>query len=175
MIAGLEENKTKQLEIVEECEDRGRGVIAGECIKAGEFVAEYKYSDSYSFKERRQREEEYATNREGCYILDVQLPDGRGWWCLDATRNMHCWGRYINHSATPNLKMWRPMMIRKKWRVGFIALRDIPKGEELTYHYGKQKNPPAWMSRKQLKVFFSPKRLGKGWARNSMSNCLLCS
>ena len=150
--AGLEANKSKQLEIVEGDGTKGRSVIADEDIKAGEFVAEYKYSQSYKIKEKKQRDEEYATNTEGCYVLEVQLPDDKGWLCLDATRNINCWGRYINHSATPNLKMWRPMMIRGKWRVGFLALRDIQKGEELTYDYGKQKNPPHWMSRKPLKV-----------------------
>ena len=27
-------------------------------------------------------------------------------------------------------------VIRGKWKVGFLALRDIPEGEELAYDYG---------------------------------------
>ena len=152
VITGLESNKTKKLELTDDDGTRGRGVIAEEDIKAGEFVVEYKYNECYKAREKKSREKEYVTNTEGCYILEVQLPDGKGWLCLDATRNMSCWGRYINHSATPNLKMWKPLLMRGKWRVGFLAMRDIQKGEELTYNYGKQKNPPDWMNKNLLKV-----------------------
>ena len=30
----------------------------------------------------------------------------------------------------------KPMLVRDKWRVGFISLRDIDEGEELCYDYG---------------------------------------
>ncbi len=131
---------------------KGRGVIADEDFKKGAYVLEYKYNDSFTLKERKDREAEYATNEEGCYILDVQLPEGKGWLCLDATRNLNCWGRYLNHSITPNLKMFTALMIRGKWRVGFYALRDIKKGAELVYDYGEQKKPPAWLQRRPPKI-----------------------
>ncbi len=137
-------------------EDKGRGVAAGENIEKQEYIVEYKYNESYPLKERKEREEEYIVNGEGCFILEVQLPNDRGWMCLDATRNPECWARHINHSATPNLKMFRPAMVRGKWRVGFTALRDIKKGEELTYDYGRQKNQPDWMSRKKRNVKSPP-------------------
>ncbi len=134
-------------------EEKGRCVYAGEDIDSGDYVAEYKYSLSYKRKEKKKKEDIYEKNGEGCYILETQLPKSQGWICLDATRNLNCWGRYINHSANPNLKICKPMMVRGKWRVGFTARQDIKKGEEVTYDYGKQKNPPYWMVRKKsLKV-----------------------
>lgn len=129
-------------------EDRGRGVVAEEKIAASEFVVEYKYSESYPPKEKAKRDHEYIANNEGCYILEAQLPENKGWLCMDATRNLNCWGRYINHSVHPNLKKNRPLMVRGKWRVGFTAIHDIQIGEELTYDYGKQPNPPLWLARK---------------------------
>lgn len=131
-------------------EDKGRGVAADEDITKGEFVVEYKYSESYSIKEKDKWEKEYIQNEEGCYVLEVQLPDSLGWYCLDATRNPNSWGRYINHAAKPNLKMHRPVKVRDRWRVGFLALCDIKKGEELTYDYGRQKNAPDWLQIRQL-------------------------
>ena len=132
--------------------EKGRGIITNEDIKKGDFVVEYKYNESYAKKLRPEKEQEYIINNEGCYILDVQLPSDKGWICLDATRNVHSWGRYMNHSATPNLKMQPAVMIRGKWRVGFTALFDIKKGEELLYDYGRQKDPPDWMKRKVVQL-----------------------
>jgi hypothetical protein len=56
---------------------------------------------------------EYKANDEGCFILEVQLPGGQ-WWCLDATRNLSSWGRYINHShlKCANIKMYKPLLVR---------------------------------------------------------------
>lgn len=152
MTIGLEDNVVpKKLDLVV-TEDKGRGVIALEAIKKDDYVLEYKYSECYSKRERAAKEEEYSLNSEGCYILDAQLPQGKGWICLDATRNVNCWSRYINHSIKPNLKLFRPLMIRGKWRVGFVATRDIKEGEALSYDYGQQKKAPTWLKRRPHKV-----------------------
>ena len=64
--------------------------------------------------------------------------------CLDATRRFKDIGRLINHSATEyNLKPGRPTYLRGKWRVGMIAVRDIPVDQELTYDYGVRTE--GWM------------------------------
>ena len=147
--AGLQNNKSKDLELIE-TNERGEGVITNEDIEKGEFVVEYKYNEAYSQKQWKARQDEYAMNNEGCYVLEAQLPMDKGWICLDATRNTNSWGRYINHSATPNLKPHNPVMVRGKWRVGFVALRDIQKGEELFYDYGHQRNAPDWMKKRKV-------------------------
>jgi len=42
----------------------------------------------------------------------------------------------MNHSANPNLRPFHPLHICGKWRVGFLAARDIKVGEELTTYQG---------------------------------------
>lgn len=149
--SGLLQDKPKALDLIE-TEDKGRSVIAIEKIEAGEYVLEYKYLESYSKKERASKEAEYSVNGEGCYILEAQLPKNQGWICLDATRNLNCWARYINHSSNPNLKLYRPLMIKGKWRVGFIAVKNIERGDNLYYDYGQQKGAPLWLQRRPRKV-----------------------
>lgn len=104
---------------------------------------------------RESKEKEYETNGEtesGSYILDVQLPGGK-WLCLDATRSITSWGRYINHGFSPgaNIRLMPPVKISDKWRVGFISTRQIMEGEELLYEYGQQSNAPDWL--KKTKVY----------------------
>lgn len=152
MTTGLETNHPRKLKFID-TEDKGRGVAADEDIAKGEFVVEYKYSASYPPNEKPDRDKEYEINDEGSYVLEVQLPPPNGWMCLDATRNVNSWGRYINHSPSPNLKKFAPVYVKGKWRVAFTALDDIKKGEELLYDYGHQRNPPQWMKgRKKRKV-----------------------
>ena len=88
----------------------------------------------------------YDLNGEGCYILEVQTP--KGWACLDATRRMGSVGRLMNHSAKPNLKPFQPLHIRSKWRVGFLAVRGIKVGEELTWDYGSPPGGHQWLCRR---------------------------
>ena len=59
-----------------------------------------------------------------------------GHLCFDATRRFDQLGRYINHAQRPNAKVTRPFKIRGKWRVGFLAVRDIEKGDEVVWDYG---------------------------------------
>ena len=157
--AGLSRNQPKKLCFIDALE-KGRGIAAEENVKAGDFVCEYKYNISYPLKEKKRHDEEYAINEEGCFIMEVQLPADQGWLCLDATRNYESWGRYINHSAKPNLKKHAPLFVDGKWRVAFLALRDILKGEELSYDYGKQPNPPSWMRRK-VNILICNKLIGQ--------------
>ena len=124
------------------------GVIADEDIKAGSFVTEYKYDKTFPLKEKDKYVQEYATNEEGSYVLEAQLPGGQ-WICLDATRNLDCWARYINHApeSIANVRMYRPLQVDGQWRVAFLATRNISKGEEIFYDYGRQPNPPDFMRR----------------------------
>ena len=116
--SGLRSNKTVSLAI---CWDKvkGRGVTAVEDITKGTYVCEYKYMSCYPLKEKKVVEQEYATNGEGCYILEVVAGGKR--LCLDATDCLESWGRHINHlpRRQANIKMFRPLMVRGKWRVAF--------------------------------------------------------
>jgi len=89
--------------------------------------------------------EEYEWNGEGSYILEGQTP--KGWVCLDATRRMGSVGHLLNHSPNPNLKPVQPLHIRGKWRVGFLAVRDIKVAEELTWDYSSPPEGHKWLCR----------------------------
>ncbi len=96
-------------------------MVADEKIQKGSFVVEYKYEKTFPLSERAKHQEEYEINGEGYYILQAQLP-GNKWICLDATRNIECWGRFINHAPGKhaNLKMFRPLQVEGeillKWK-----------------------------------------------------------
>jgi hypothetical protein len=147
--SGLRLNKTKKLALSWDAV-KGRGVTAQEDIVAGEFVCEYKYSRSYPQRERKVVEATYATNREGCYVLEV-VAGGRK-MCLDATDNLNSWGRYVNHlpRKKANLRVHPPLLVRDKWRVAMMASRDIKKGEELGYDYGQERDLVDWMRRTKV-------------------------
>ena len=81
---GLQTNISKPLEIVE-VEGKGRGTISCRMMFKGECYAQY-FLDEYI--------DEYDADQEGSCILEAQLPSGK-WLCLDATRRMNCFGRYM--------------------------------------------------------------------------------
>lgn len=70
-----------------------------------------------------------ADRRGGRYIFDIE-----GDYALDAKERKHL-ARYINHSCKPNCYA---EIETDENRVFIIAKRKIEKGEEITYHYGKE-------------------------------------
>jgi len=132
---------------IEETEDKGRGVFANAPIKKGKYVCEYKTTQVYKREQRARHEEEYATNMEACMILEAQTKDG--WICLDATRRFGTVGRLMNHAAkkSATVKPFKPLKVNGKWRVAFIAARDIEEGEELTWDYGCPPEGQEWLMR----------------------------
>ena len=75
----------------------------------------------------RELETEYERNGEGSYVLETAHPvKDIGRLCFDATRRYRDVRRLINHSPRPNLKLGRPHYLREKWRIGLLALYDIP-------------------------------------------------
>lgn len=96
-------------------------------------------------------EQSYAKNGEGCYVLEV-VAGGRK-LCLDATMN-HSWGKYINHAPDryQNVKLHRPLLISGKWRVAFLAVRDISAGEELFLDYRQEQADPEWMHQRKVAI-----------------------
>jgi hypothetical protein len=141
------------------------GVLADEDIEKGSFVVEYKAYKTYPTSERKKHDEEYATNGEGCFILEVQTPKGQ-WLCVDATRNVDSWARFINHGSglRANLKM-HVVQVNNEWRVALLAKVSIQKGCELFYDYGKQKDPPYWMKAKPILADTAAAE-GEDWAED---------
>ena len=129
----------------------GRGVVAGEAIQKGDFICEYMTSQVFPAKKREEVEARHEANGLGCYIVETQhsVP-GFGHLCFDATERFHHPGRYINHVAKgPNARLTRPFEVRGKVRIGFLALTDIPEGEELCYDYG-DRSGGEWMRKGRL-------------------------
>ena len=143
----LRDTTPYELEVVEVA-GKGRGVRVKEKVSAGAYVCEYE-GEIYPRKERPAREAEYAVNGEGCYILDAQTQDG--WICVDATRCYSSIGRLLNHAskALATLTPYKPLLVGGKWRVGFVASRDIEAGEELTWDYGCPPGGVEWLMRRR--------------------------
>ena len=128
-------NNAPEMEI-RQIPGKGRGVFANERVSAGTYVAEYKTTKVYEQAKRAEYEEMYAMNGEPCMVLEVQTP--QGWKCLDATRKIGTVGRLFNHTphGRATLKPHKPLLVKGKWRVGFLATRNILPGTELTWDYG---------------------------------------
>ena len=114
----------------------GRGVFAKELIHKGSWLCEYKTTRVFDRSEKERVEEEYRVNNEGSYIVEsaYSVP-GAGYLCFDATRKYHQVGRYFNHARNPNASITPPFNVRGKWRVGFLAVRDIEPGDEVVWNY----------------------------------------
>ena len=87
-------------------------------------------------------------NEEGSYLLETQVGKKL---VFDAMRAYDQFGRYLNHASSGgNARYWRPLFVRGKWRVGFVAVRDIQKGDEITYDYGVR--GLTWMAPSPVKL-----------------------
>ena len=131
--------------------NKGRGLVVEEPVAKGEYVVEYA-GDVYHQKQRKARELEYTENEEGCFILEVQTKEG--WICIDPTRRPLCPGRLMNHSPSSHATLvpFRPLKINGKWRVGFVAARDLAPGDELTWDYGCSPGGIDWLKRRTAKT-----------------------
>lgn len=91
----------------------GRGIFATEMIPRGKIIFIMKGRIIYS---------EVHTKRDAM-LCPHRVGIGKNLWMEP---DMKC-VRYINHSCRPNAGI--------KGRVTFVALRDIKKGEEITFDY----------------------------------------
>ena len=102
-------------------------------IKENEFVCEYS-GERISMEEGRKRQA--ALKEQGdsrCYIFEVE--HGSKKLCIDATHDDGRTGRLISHSRLhPNLRH-TTNVIDGQVHLVFFAMRDIQRGEELTYDY----------------------------------------
>ncbi|CAL5065014.1 unnamed protein product [Urochloa decumbens] len=117
--------KNTKLITTEKC---GFGLVAEDEIKKGEFVVEYvgEVIDDRSCEKRLWQMKRLSdTNFYLCEVSSNMV--------IDAT-NKGNMSRFINHSCEPNTEMQK-WTVDGETRVGIFALRDIKKGEELTYDY----------------------------------------
>jgi len=113
------------------------GLFATAPIAEGERIIEYT-GELIPIAMGDVREKEYAAQRLDNYLFRV---DKR--WTIDATRAGNG-ARYINHSCAPNCesRVQRSGVAGKAGRIFIDALRDIRPGEELTYDYKFEEEPP---------------------------------
>ncbi|KAH9524618.1 hypothetical protein Btru_027359 [Bulinus truncatus] len=134
------------------CEEgKGRGVyLAIPLLKKNSFVLEYE-GDLVSESEACSREQIYAQNNEGCYIMSFIYKGAR--MAIDATRHFDSYTRLLNHSRHPNIKFHTPIILdlsgNGKPRIGAYALRDIRKGEEIVFDYGVRDGDIPWLRNKK--------------------------
>ncbi|PAV89811.1 hypothetical protein WR25_20054 isoform A [Diploscapter pachys] len=115
--------------------EKGFGLFAMESIKKGAFIIEY-VGEVLPRNEYEARKEIYAKdpNHKHHYLCDT------GAYTIDATKKGNV-SRFINHSCAPNAccEKWTvPNTKGNVARIGFFALRDINKGEEITFDYNFQ-------------------------------------
>lgn len=87
----------------------GKGLFARKKIRADTFIGIY---------------EGPATQRDGMHVLWVWNEDSERWEGINGKNEM----RFVNHSCEPNADWWGNEL---------YALRDIPRDEEITFHYGE--------------------------------------
>lgn len=117
--------KKMKLVKTEKC---GSGILAAEDISQGDFVIEYvgEVIDDKACEERLWRMKH--SGETNFYLCEVNRD-----MIIDATYKGNK-SRFINHSCKPNTEM-------QKWttdgetRIAIFAIRDIKKGEELSYDY----------------------------------------
>ena len=146
IIQGLVTGRDTPLE-VREGGCAARGVFATASVTKGQWLCEYK-GLVYPYSEREKHLEEYDKNKEGCYIVSSKYPVGDSRrLCWDATRHLNQYGRYMNHAQQPNAHITSPSYVRGKWRVGFVAAKDIEEGDEEVWDYGVRKEAQWGRSR----------------------------
>jgi SET domain-containing protein len=119
-------------------ENQGHGLLCQKNIKQGEYLLPY-YGELISTMETNQRLQCYQREGLNTYILTIKEHISNDMVIVtnvDAT-NYGGLARFVNHSCSPNCKIF---MIRDKNVVGLpclMSLRHIPKGEQLTFNYAE--------------------------------------
>ncbi|XP_077235910.1 histone-lysine N-methyltransferase ASHH3-like isoform X3 [Tasmannia lanceolata] len=117
--------KKMKLVKTEKC---GLGLVADEDIKQGEFVIEYvgEVIDDITCEERLWKMKHRGETN--FYLCEINRD-----MVIDATYKGNK-SRFINHSCQPNTQMqkWR---IDGETRIGIFAIRNIRRGEDVTYDY----------------------------------------
>jgi hypothetical protein len=99
----------------------GLGLFAMKEFRKGEFIVAYTG--------RRVTDAESARREaRGCrYMFEINSR-----WAIDGSSRRNI-ARYVNHSCRPNAEA----VIRRRYRIVYVARRRIKAGEEITVDYGK--------------------------------------
>ncbi len=111
-----------------------RGVFARKDIKKGEFIIEYigeKITKEQSQELYEKMLEIHKNDPSKASVYTFELDDnfdlnGGVWWNL---------ARLFNHSCSPNCES-ETIEKNNKNKIVINSIKDIKKGEELTYNYG---------------------------------------
>ena len=107
---------------------KGVGIRVLQCIKAGDYLAEYVGLLTH-FDTRNPLYE------DNIYNFGFHRPDFVTPFATISSKEHGNWTRYINHSCDENTR-WDTVRIGRKYRVMVKAKRDIEVFEELTIDYG---------------------------------------
>ncbi|XP_052063462.1 uncharacterized protein LOC127703085 isoform X2 [Mytilus californianus] len=105
----------------------GRGLYCKRKIDAGEMIIEYS-GEVIRGSLTDKREKYYEGKGIGCYMFRIDDAD-----VVDATLHGSA-ARFINHSCEPNCYS-KVIQVEGKKHIVIFAMRQINKGEELTYDY----------------------------------------
>ncbi|KAJ7559687.1 hypothetical protein O6H91_04G096700 [Diphasiastrum complanatum] len=126
-------------------ENRGWGVRTLEDIPRGRFVVEY-VGEILTQTEADQRAEKHDLSSYN-YLFNVDHPPEvpeKNSLVIDGFKCSNV-ARFINHSCDGNLKIYRvytEILDFKLFRIGMYAVKDIQKGEELSYDYSYAHQEP---------------------------------
>ncbi|XP_051139160.1 histone-lysine N-methyltransferase ASHH2 isoform X2 [Andrographis paniculata] len=110
------------------CGKKGYGLQALEDISNGQFLIEY-VGEVLDVRAYEARQAEYALNgHKHFYFMTLN-----GSEVIDACAKGNL-GRFINHSCDPNCRTEK-WMVDGEVCIGLFSLRDIKKGEEITFDY----------------------------------------
>ncbi|KAF7140873.1 hypothetical protein RHSIM_Rhsim06G0088400 [Rhododendron simsii] len=110
------------------CGKKGYGLETKEDIREGRFLIEY-VGEVLDMQAYEARQREYASmGHKHFYFMTLN-----GSEVIDACAKGNL-GRFINHSCDPNCRTEK-WMVNGEVCIGLFALRDIKKGEELTFDY----------------------------------------
>lgn len=135
----LEVEKTKDIK-VRNTGSKGLGLFSRHVIAEGAFIAEY-WGDIINRETKNKRVQLLKDNNiRAAYFARL----GGGLY-VDATDSA-CVTKRCNHSCSPNCKLYRVKVYGANGgfvrMIGLYALREIEKGEELTYDYGPPGSDP---------------------------------
>lgn len=124
--------------IVFKTDNRGFGLKCKEHIARNTFVCEYA-GEYLTHELARARSKQLSLEKcPNYYILALKehLASGKTIGTYVDPMYVGNVGRFINHSCEPNLYMVPVRIHHNTPRLALFALRDIPAGQELTFHYG---------------------------------------
>ncbi|XP_067311201.1 uncharacterized protein [Pseudorasbora parva] len=111
---------------------KGRGVFAVSPFQRGDFVVEYR-GEIIDSTESQARRKKYHPS-QAVFMFDFYWQGKQ--WCIDASVENGSLGRLVNDDhVKPNCRMKKNVADGKPHLVLF-ALKNIERGDELTYDYG---------------------------------------